>query len=64
MMTTMITHRRADVERDRDVLLELHSHANYASSSPWVRSLARSSGSTTTGSGPQVKEFLDNMAGR
>ena len=34
----MITHRRVDVERDRDTLFELHSHANYFSSSPWVTS--------------------------
>ncbi len=34
----MITHRRVDVERDTDTLFELHSHANYFSSSPWVKS--------------------------
>ena len=34
----MITHRRVDVERDKDVLLKLHSHANYAVASPWIRS--------------------------
>ena len=34
----MITHRRVDVERDADILFELHSHANYFSASPWVKS--------------------------
>ena len=63
MMATMITHRRIDVERDKDVLLELHSHANYASSSPWVRSLVsfeqfRDNWLTT----PQPTEFLGNLA--
>ncbi len=63
MMATMITHRRVDVERDKDVLLELHSHANYASSSPWVRSLVSfeeyRDDWLTTG---QTKEFLGNLA--
>ena len=59
MMATMITHRRVDIERDTEVLLELHSHANYASSSPWVRSRHsfeqfRDHWLTTT----QPKEFL------
>ena len=63
MMTTMITHRRVDVERDRDALLELHGHANYASSSPWVRSLVsfeeyRDDRLRTA----QPKEFLVNLA--
>ena len=59
----MITHRRVDVERDVDALLELHSHANYASSSPWVRSLVsfeqfRDHWLTTS----QPKGFLGNLA--
>ena len=63
MMATMITHRRVDVERDVDALLELHSHANYASSSPWVRSRHsferfRDHWLTTS----QPKEFLGNLA--
>ncbi len=63
MMTTMITHRRVDFERDRDTLLELHSHANYASSSPWVRSLVsfeeyRDDWLETA----QPSEFLGNLA--
>ena len=58
----MITHRRVHVERDVDSLLELHSHANYASSSPWVRSRVsfaefRDHWLTT----PQPKEFLGNL---
>ena len=62
-MATMITHRRVDVERDANALLELHSHANYASSSPWVRSCAsfeqfRDHWLTT----PQTREFLGNLA--
>ena len=62
-MATMITHRRVDVERDVDALLELHSHANYASSSPWVRSCVsfeqfRDHWLTT----PQTGEFLGNPA--
>ncbi len=62
-MTTMITYRRADVERDTDALLELHSHANYASSSPWVRSLVSFEQFHDNWlTGPQVKEFLDNVA--
>ena len=61
-MATMITHRRVDVERDVDVLLELHSHANYYSSSPWVRSCVsfeqfRDHWITT----PQTEEFLNNL---
>ena len=63
MMATMITHRRVDVERDVDTLLELHSHANYASSSPWVRSRVsfdefRDHWLATA----QPKEFLGNLA--
>ena len=61
-MATMITHRRADIERDRDVLLELHNHANYASSSPWVRLVSFEQFHDNWLTGPQVKEFLDNMA--
>ena len=61
-MATMITHRRVHVERDVDSLLELHSHANYASSSPWVRSRVsfdefRDDWLTT----PQPEEFLGNL---
>ena len=61
-MATMITHRRVDVERDVDVLLELHSHANYYYSSPWVRSCVsfeqfRDHWITT----PQTEEFLNNL---
>ncbi len=59
---TMITHRRVDVERDRDTLFELHSHANYFSSSPWVTS------STSFEryrehwlKSPQTEEFLGNL---
>ena len=62
MMATMITHRRVDIERDVDALLELHSHANYASSSPWVRSLVSfeqyRDDWLTTG---QTEEFLGNL---
>ena len=59
----MITHRRVDVERDKDALLELHSHANFASSSPWVRSLVsfeeyRDDWLRTA----QPEEFLGNLA--
>ena len=63
MMATMITHRRVDIERDTEALFELHSHANYASSSPWVRSRHsfeefRDHWLTT----PQPKEFLGSLA--
>ena len=34
----MITHRRINVERDRDVLLDFHAQANYAVASPWIKS--------------------------
>ena len=59
---TMITHRRVDVERDAETLFELHSHANYFSSSPWVTSSNsferyRDHWLTT----PQTKEFLGNL---
>ncbi len=62
MMATMITHRRVDVDRDVDTLLELHSHANYAYSSPWVRSCVsfeqfRDHWLTTQ----QPKEFLGSL---
>ena len=58
----MITHRRVDVERDAETLFELHSHANYFSSSPWEKSSNsferyRDHWLTT----PQTKEFLGNV---
>ena len=58
----MITHRRVDVERDAETLFELHSHANYFSSSPWVKSSNsferyRDHWLKT----PQPKEFLGNL---
>ena len=61
-MATMITHRRVDVERDADALFELCSHANYAVSSPWVRSRVsfeqfRDHWLTT----PQPREFLGSL---
>ncbi len=59
---TMITHRRVEVERDTDTLFELHSHANYFSSSPWVTS------STSFEryrdhwlNSPQTEEFLGSL---
>ena len=63
-MATMITHRRVDVGRDTNAVLELHGHANYASSSPWVRSPVafeefRDYWLTTA----QPEEFLGNLTG-
>ena len=35
----MLTHRTVDVDRDKDVLLELHCEANYATETPWARAM-------------------------
>lgn len=35
----MLTHRAVDVDRDKDVLLELHCEANYATETPWARTM-------------------------
>ena len=58
----MITHCRVDVERDADTLFELHSQANYAVASPWLRSATtyeqfRDHWLTT----PQPEEFLASL---
>ena len=58
----MITHRRVDVERDTDTLFELHSHANYFSSSPWVTSSTSFEGYRDHWlKTPQTREFLGNL---
>ena len=58
----MITHCRVYVERDADTLFELHSQANYAVASPWLRSATtyeqfRDHWLTT----PQPEEFLASL---
>jgi len=34
----MITHRRVDIEHDKDIQLDFHSQANYAVADEWIRS--------------------------
>ena len=35
----MLTQRVVEVDRDKDVLLELHCKANYATETPWARAM-------------------------
>ena len=58
----MFTQRTVDVDRDKDVLLELHCEANYATETPWARAMPYETYREMWLSSGQSKSYLESLA--
>ena len=58
----MLTYRTVDVDGDKDVLLELHCEANYATETPWAREMPYETYRAMWLASGQWGSYLDGLA--